>query len=64
MHSLWCPECECLALAFEGLTARETGVRLRCSERAITFHLTNAMAKLRVDNKLAAIQRACLFGVI
>lgn len=57
-------ECECLALAFEGLTAKETGVRLGCSERTITFHVTNAMAKLRVDNKLAAIQRACWFGVI
>lgn len=57
-------EAECLQLAFEGLTARQTGERLACSERTINFHLSNAMAKLKVDNKLAAIQRACWFGAI
>lgn len=57
-------ELECLALAFQGMTARETGVRLTCSERTINFHLANAMAKLKVDNKLAAIQRAGWFGLI
>ena len=35
-----------------------------CSERTINFHLANAMARLKVDNKLAAIQRACWFGLI
>ena len=37
---------------------------LACSERTIHFHLANAMGKLRVDNKLAAVQRACWFGLI
>jgi len=30
----------------------------------VNYHLANAMGKLRVDNKLAAIQRACWLGVI
>lgn len=57
-------ESECLALAFEGLTARQTGERLRCTERTVNYHMANAMTKLRVDNKMSAIQRACWLGVI
>ena len=57
-------ELECLKLAFQGLTARESGEALLCSERTVNFHLSNAMSKLKVDNKLAAIQRACWFGLI
>jgi DNA-binding CsgD family transcriptional regulator len=51
-------------LAFQGLTARETSHVLKCSERTVNYHLANAMAKLKVDNKMAAIQRACWFGAI
>ncbi len=57
-------ERECLVLAFHGLTARESSVQLHCTERTINYHLANAMAKLKVDNKLAAIQRACWLGAI
>ena len=57
-------EAECLGLAFEGLSGRETSIKLGCSERTVAFHLANAMAKLKVDNKLAAIQRACWCGLI
>ena len=57
-------ERECLQLAFQGLTARESAVLLQCAERTINYHLANAMAKLKVDNKLAAIQRACWLGAI
>jgi LuxR family transcriptional regulator, quorum-sensing system regulator SolR len=57
-------ESECLALAFEGLTARQTGERLHCTERTVNYHMANAMSKLRVDNKMSAIQRACWLGVI
>ena len=57
-------ELECLSLAFKGMTARESGEQLFCSERTINFHLANAMSRLKVDNKLAAIQRACWFGLI
>ena len=57
-------ERECLLLAFQGLTARESSLRLHCAERTVNYHLANAMGKLKVDNKLAAIQRACWFGAI
>jgi DNA-binding CsgD family transcriptional regulator len=57
-------ERECLVLAFQGLTARESSQVLKCSERTVNYHLANAMAKLKVDNKMAAIQRACWFGAI
>jgi DNA-binding CsgD family transcriptional regulator len=57
-------ERECLELAFEGKTARESAQQLHCSERTVNYHLANAMRKLKVDNKLAAIQRACWSGAI
>jgi DNA-binding CsgD family transcriptional regulator len=57
-------ERECLVLAFQGLTARESAQRLHCSERTVNYHLANAMGKLKVDNKMAAIQRACWLGAI
>src|SRR5688572_1858569 len=57
-------ERECLVLAFQGLTARESSAQLQCTERTVNYHLANAMAKLKVDNKLAAIQRACWLGAI
>jgi DNA-binding CsgD family transcriptional regulator len=57
-------ERECLLLAFEGLTARESSARLSCTERTVNYHLANAMGKLKVDNKMAAIQRACWIGAI
>jgi LuxR family transcriptional regulator, quorum-sensing system regulator SolR len=57
-------EKECLALAFDGLTAAETAIALACGERTVTYHLANAMRKLQVDSKLAAIERACWYGVI
>ncbi len=57
-------ELECLTLAFDGMTARQSGVKIVCSERTVNFHLANAMEKLRVESKIAAIQRACWFGLI
>ncbi|MCE2969651.1 MAG: helix-turn-helix transcriptional regulator [Burkholderiales bacterium] len=57
-------EVECLRLAFDGLTAAQTAVRLGCTERTVNFHITNAMYKLRCDNKLAAVQRALWLGAI
>ena len=57
-------ERECLELAFQGRTARETALHLQCTERTVNYHLANAMNKLKVDNKMAAIQRACWLGAI
>jgi DNA-binding CsgD family transcriptional regulator len=57
-------ERESLMLAFEGKTARQSSQIMGCSGRTVNYHLSNAMTKLRVDNKMAAIQRACWMGVI
>ncbi len=57
-------ERECLELAFRGLTARESAQALQCSERTVNYHIANAMNKLKADNKLAAIQRACWLGAL
>ena len=57
-------ELESLQLAFQGLTARASGDRMACSERTVNFHLANAMSKLQVESKLAAVQRACWYGLI
>ncbi|HEX7892036.1 MAG TPA: LuxR C-terminal-related transcriptional regulator [Ramlibacter sp.] len=57
-------ERECLELAFHGMTARESAQQLNCAERTVNYHLANAMAKLKVDNKMAAIQRACWLGAL
>ena len=57
-------ERECLQLAFQGKTARETAQELQCTERTVNYHLANAMNKLKVDNKMAAIQRACWLGAL
>ncbi len=57
-------EKEVLAFAFDGLTAADSAKTMGCSERTVTYHLANAMHKLRVDSKLAAIERACWYGVI
>ncbi|MEZ5645896.1 MAG: helix-turn-helix transcriptional regulator [Burkholderiaceae bacterium] len=57
-------EQECLSLAFQGMTARETAQRMDCSDRTINYHLANAMAKLKTESKLAAIQRACWMGLL
>jgi LuxR family transcriptional regulator, quorum-sensing system regulator SolR len=68
MAEVICPlsprEKECLALAFDGLTAAETGEKLECSERTVNYYLANAMRKLGVDSKLAAVERAVWYGVI
>ncbi len=57
-------EKEVLAFAFDGLTAADSAKTMGCSERTVTYHLANATHKLRVDSKLAAIERACWYGVI
>ena len=57
-------ELQSLRLAFAGLTARESAETMACSERTVNFHLTNAMAKLQVDNKVAAVQSAILLGCL
>jgi DNA-binding CsgD family transcriptional regulator len=47
-----------------GLTARDAAAKVGCTERTVTFHLSNILAKLKVPNKAAAVQRACSLGLL
>lgn len=57
-------ERQILAELAQGLTAKEAAARVGCTERTVTFHLSNILAKLRVPNKAGAIQRACSLGLL
>lgn len=57
-------ERESLLAAADGLTAKETADRMKCTERTVTHHWGNAMKKTRTPNKVAAVQRASLSGLI
>jgi DNA-binding CsgD family transcriptional regulator len=48
----------------QGLTAKDAAAKVGCTERTVTFHLSNILAKLKVPNKAAAIQRACSLGLL
>ena len=57
-------EREVLAVAAEGLTAREIADRLGVRERTVTTHLARIYGKLGVGNRLAAIQTARRSGIV
>ncbi len=57
-------EREVLAVAAEGLTAREIAERLGVRERTVTTHLARIYAKLGVGNRLAALRLAARSGLV
>lgn len=57
-------ERESLVAAADGLTARETSLRMRCTERTVTHHWSSVMRKMQTKNKVAAVQRASWLGLI
>jgi len=57
-------ECEVLAVAAEGLTAREIAKRLGVRERTVTTHLGRIYGKLGVGTRVAAIRAASLSGLV
>lgn len=57
-------ERECLTWAAEGKTSWEIGLLLKISERTTIFHLQNAMHKLGVSGRQAAVARATALGLI
>jgi DNA-binding NarL/FixJ family response regulator len=57
-------EREVLAVAAEGLTAKEMAVRLGVRERTVTTHLGRIYAKLGVGGRLAAVQLAARSGLV
>jgi DNA-binding NarL/FixJ family response regulator len=57
-------EREVLAVAAEGLTAREIAQRLGVRERTVTTHLARIYGKLGVGNRLAALRVAARSGLV
>ena len=57
-------EREVLAVAAEGLTAREMAERLGVRERTVTTHLSRIYAKLGVGSRLAAVRMAARSGLV
>jgi DNA-binding CsgD family transcriptional regulator len=50
-------ETEVLVLAAEGLSSREIAARLFVSKRTCDFHMGNAYRKLKVSNRIQAINK-------
>jgi len=57
-------EREVLAVAAEGLTAREIAERLGVRERTVTTHLARIYGKLGVGNRVAALRLAARSGLV
>lgn len=57
-------EVEVLRLLSRGWSPAEVGRQLRISKRTVDFHLTNIYAKLGVNRRIHAIQRAIDIGLI
>jgi DNA-binding NarL/FixJ family response regulator len=57
-------EREVLAIAAEGLTAREIAGRLGVRERTVTTHLGRIYGKLGVGSRLAAVRMAARSGLV
>ncbi len=57
-------EREVLSWTSEGRTASEIGEQLNISERTVTFHINNILAKLGATNKVQAVVKAIGMGLI
>ncbi len=57
-------EIEVLALVLEGKSSREVAAALYCSKRTVDFHLARIYEKLQVSNRVQAMRRAALLGLV
>lgn len=57
-------EAEVLSLVLEGKSSREVAVALFCSKRTVDFHLARIYEKLQVSNRVQAMRRATLLGLV
>ena len=57
-------EIEVLSLVLEGKSSREVAMALYCSKRTIDFHLARIYEKLQVTNRVQAMRRATLLGLV
>ena len=57
-------EVEVLSLVLEGKSSKEVADELFCSKRTIDFHLARIYEKLDVSNRVQAIRRATMLGLV
>lgn len=57
-------EAEVLTLVLEGKSSREVASSLFCSKRTVDFHLARIYDKLQVSNRVQAMRRATLLGLL
>ena len=57
-------EFEILALLFEGASSRAIANSLFCSRRTVEFHVAKIYHKLEVSNRVQALRRAALLGIL
>ncbi|MCE5200086.1 MAG: helix-turn-helix transcriptional regulator [Armatimonadota bacterium] len=57
-------EVEVLSLVLEGKSSKEVADVLVCSKRTVDFHLTRIYDKLNVSNRVQAMRRAALLGLL
>ncbi|MDO8684306.1 MAG: helix-turn-helix transcriptional regulator [Armatimonadota bacterium] len=57
-------EIEVLSLVLEGKSSREVAAALYCSKRTVDFHLARIYEKLQVTNRVQAMRRATLLGLV
>ncbi len=57
-------ESECLRWCADGKSSWEIGMIIGISEHGVSFHLKNAMSKLQVTSRVAAVVKAIRLGLI
>lgn len=57
-------EAEVLALVLDGKSSREVAAALYCSKRTVDFHLARIYDKLQVSNRVQAMRRATVLGLL
>ena len=57
-------EIEVLSLVLEGKSSREVADSLFCSKRTVDFHLARIYDKLQVTNRVQAMHRATMLGLV
>ncbi len=57
-------EVEILTLVVEGHSSKDVADILFISKRTVDFHLDNVYGKLKVRNKMQALQRATKLGLL
>ena len=57
-------EIQVLSLVLEGKSSREVALTLFCSKRTVDFHVARIYEKLQVSNRVQAMRRATMLGLV